>query len=165
MTGPQRKVASSSSSSSSAAAAVPRVPSLTVAGFGFRSGATWASLHDALVRALAAAGSTTGLQDIALLATAHDKADAPCVLALAAELRLPLCGVSANRIAAARTITRSPVVHRLRGTGSTAEAAALAAVSSHGDIGAMLSNPRAISADRLATCAIATLITSSPDCP
>lgn len=127
----------------------------TVAGFGFRSGATQASLHDALIRALAAEQSGVEIHHITLLATAHDKAEAHCLLALADALSLPLCGIPADRMVAARTTTHSAAVHRLRATGSTAEAAALAAAMSRGGPDAVLLGPRSVSADRLATCALA----------
>lgn len=126
-----------------------------VAGFGFRSGATPASLHDALIRALAAAQPAIEVHHITLLATAHDKVEAPCLLALADALGLSSYGVAADRMAAARTISHSAVVYRLRRTGSTAEAAALAAAMSRGGPDAVLLGPRSVSDDGLATCALA----------
>ena len=134
---------------------------MTVAGFGFRRGATLASLRDALVRATAAAGlavpAQSAQQSPTLLATAQDKAGAPCLRALAEALNLPLCAVATARIDATPTLTDSATVRALRGSGSTAEAAALAAALMHGGPGATLLHPRAVSADRLATCAIAAL--------
>jgi cobalt-precorrin 5A hydrolase len=53
------------------------------------------------------------------------------------------------------TLTDHARVRALRGSGSTAEAAALAAALMHAGPGATLLNPRVVSADRLATCAIA----------
>lgn len=128
---------------------------LIVAGFGFRSGAIQASLHDALIRALAAVQPAIEMRHITLFATAHDKVEAPCLLALADALGLSSYGVAADRVAAATTTTRSDAVHRLRATGSTAEAAALAAAMSHGGPNAVLLGPRSVSIDRLATCALA----------
>ena len=134
---------------------------MTVAGFGFRHGATLASLRDALDRATAAAGLVaTPARSVplpTLLATAQDKAGAPCLRALAEELSLPLCAVAAARIEATPTLTDNATVRALRGSGSTAEAAALAAALMHGGPGARLLHPRAVSTDRLATCAIAAL--------
>jgi len=137
------------------AASVTSATMPIVAGFGFRSGATQASLHDALIRALAAAQPAIEMRHITLLATAHDKVEAPCLLALAYALGLSSYGVAADRMAAARTTTHSALVHRLRRTGSTAEAAALAAAMSHGGPDAVLLGPRSVSVDRLATCALA----------
>lgn len=131
---------------------------MMVAGFGFRGGATPASLHDALARALQgaqhAAGplpGTTQITQITQLATAHDKADAECLLALAAQLCLPVCAVAPGPIAAAATWTASAAVRARRSTGSVAEAAALAAAGP----GSRLLQPRSVSSDRLATCALA----------
>lgn len=128
---------------------------MMVAGFGFRSGATLASLRDALAHAAAALQPTVSVRSIALLATAQDKADAPSLRALADELGLPVCAVEAARMNATVTLTDHATVRVLRGSGSTAEAAALAAALMRGGPGATLLHPRAVSTDRLATCAIA----------
>lgn len=134
---------------------------MMVAGFGFRGDATPASLHDALGRALQsaqrAAGllpattQTTQIAQITQLATAHDKADAACLLALAAQLGLPVCAVAPGPISTAATWTDSAAVRARRNTGSVAEAAALAAAGP----GGKLLQPRSVSSDRLATCALA----------
>lgn len=131
---------------------------MMVAGFGFRGSATLASLHDALARALQsaqhAAGllpATTQIAQITQLATAHDKADAACLLALAAQLGLPVCAVAPRPISTAATWTDSAAVRARRNTGSVAEAAALAAAGP----GGRLLQPRSVSSDRLATCALA----------
>ncbi|MDM0019179.1 cobalamin biosynthesis protein [Variovorax saccharolyticus] len=128
---------------------------MMVAGFGFRSGATLASLRDALAHATAALQPAMPAQAIALLATAHDKADAPCLRALADALGVPVCAVEAARMNATATLTDHATVRMLRGSGSTAEAAALAAALIHAGPGAALLHPRAVSTDRLATCALA----------
>lgn len=139
---------------------------MRVAGFGFRRDATLASLRDALARALEVAPSATGpADDIAWLATAQDKAATPCLQALAADLGLPLCAVAPAQLVATPTLTDNATVRALRGTGSTAEAAALAVALLHGGPGATLLHPRAVSADRLATCALATLAPQSRTCP
>jgi len=141
---------------------------MTVAGFGFRRGATVASLQDALAQAIEAVAAMTAthanpampavsVQSLVLLATAHDKADAPCLLALADEMNLPMHAVNATSLNATPTLTDSAKVRALRGSGSTAEAAALAAALTHGGPGATLLRPRTVSTDRLATCAIAAL--------
>lgn len=112
---------------------------MIVAGFGFRAAAGPASFRDALARA------SGGRRPDGLAAPA-DKA-----AALAAALGAPVTPVAPEALAAADTLTRSPRVAALRGTGSVAEAAALAAAGR----GARLLGPRAVSADRLATCALA----------
>lgn len=138
---------------------------MTVAGFGFRQGATLASLRDALARALVLAHPELPDCGITLLATAEDKAEAPCLRALAAALDLPLRAIGQAQMAATPTLTDRDAVRALRGTGSTAEAAALAAALTHCGPCATLLHPRSVSTDRLATCAIATLATRSRNCP
>lgn len=117
---------------------------MRVAGFGFRAGAGSDSLADALARAGGAAGLTA-------LAAPADKAGARCLADLAARLGLPVRAAAPGDLAAAPTLTEAPRVRAARGTGSVAEAAALAAAGP----GARLLGPRAVSADRRATCAIA----------
>ena len=114
-----------------------------VAGFGFRAEAT----AESLLGALDAAGGTRGVD---LLATSSRKAGAAAFTGLAARLGLPVEAVSPGRLSA----TSTPTEGRSRetdGTGSLAEAAALASAGP----GARLVAPRAVSPDRLATCAIA----------
>ena len=111
---------------------------MRVAGMGFRGSAEAASLEDALARA--------GHADA--LATARAKADAPAIRELARLTGLPLLAVDVAGIA---TPTQSPRVVALFGTGSLAEAAALAALAP----GARLTQPRITSQDGMATCAIA----------
>ena len=120
---------------------------MIVAGFGFRKAASLESLLDALDRA-------RGTQAPALLATAEDKATAPAFQALSARLNLPIHAVALDALAATETPTRSARVRALRGSGSVAEAAALVAAGP----GASLLGTRAVSADRMATCALATRI-------
>jgi cobalt-precorrin 5A hydrolase len=120
---------------------------MIVAGFGFRRAATAESLLDALDKA-------RGPQAPALLATAEDKAAAPAFQALSARLGLPIHTVTLDALAQVETPTRSATVRALRGSGSVAEAAALVAAGP----GASLLGPRAVSADRMATCALATRI-------
>ena len=115
-----------------------------VAGFGFRAAASAASLRDALDR-------TGSRAPVALLATATDKRDSEAFRALAADLGLPAHGVDSALLAAQQTQTRSAASQGARGTGSLAEAAALAAAGP----GARLLVARQISADGMATCALA----------
>jgi cobalt-precorrin 5A hydrolase len=115
---------------------------MIVAGFGFRSGVTLAALQDALARAGGADGVTH-------LATLEAKADGLAPLGRA--LGLPVVGVADVALQDQVTLTRSGRVLALKGTGSVAEAAALAAAGP----GARLRGPRAVSADGTATAAIA----------
>ncbi|MCV2872747.1 cobalamin biosynthesis protein [Defluviimonas sp. WL0050] len=115
---------------------------MRVAGIGFRAAATVASLLDALERAGGGAE---------LLASASAKADAPVAKALAAELGLVICGFGREALAAQAVLTQSAKVAERFGTGSVAEAAALAAAGP----GARLLGPRVVSGDGLATAAIA----------
>ncbi|QEW22011.1 Cobalamin biosynthesis protein CbiG [Marinibacterium anthonyi] len=111
-----------------------------VAGFGFREGAGVESLADAL----AAAGGPAP----EALATLPGKADHPAFAALAHRLALPVRAAAPDGRA---TLTQSPASLAIHGTGSVAEATALAAAGAH----ARLLGPRAVSFDRMATCAIA----------
>lgn len=115
---------------------------MRVAGLGFRGAATFESLNDALERAGGAVDA---------LATAEIKAGQPAVRILAKALRLPLHGISRAALASQVTLTHSARVEQKFGTGSVAEAAAMAAAGP----GARLLGPRVVSADGLATAAIA----------
>jgi cobalt-precorrin 5A hydrolase len=115
---------------------------MRVAGFGFRKGATVAALADALQRAGGPLGVTA-------LATAEDKVAG--LQGFAATLGLPVIGLATVTLAVQQVLTHSPRVSALYGTGSLAEAAALAAAGP----GARLTGPRAQSADGTATAAIA----------
>ncbi|WP_374633220.1 cobalamin biosynthesis protein [Paracoccus sp. (in: a-proteobacteria)] len=115
---------------------------MRVAGLGFRRAASLAALADALAAALERAGPADAL------ATSRAKADAPVILALARARGLPLIAVD---VAGTATPTQSPRVTALHGTGSLAEAAALAALGP----GARITVTRVTSADGMATAAIA----------
>lgn len=117
---------------------------MKVAGLGFRSNASVASLREALN----AAGGPNGL---AAVATVSDKADAVALQALAQELGLPIRGIPAAMLAEIETTTQSELIMTRFGTGSVAEAAAVAAAGR----GARLISVRAVSQDRTATAAIA----------
>lgn len=117
---------------------------MIVAGFGFRSAATEASLIDALAR--------TGMQDrVTALATPQDKAQTPAFVAFSTGLHLPVHEVAPDQLTETPTPTNSPVSQAYRQTGSVAEASALNAAGP----GGQLLHTRVISADRMATCAIA----------
>jgi cobalt-precorrin 5A hydrolase len=117
---------------------------MRVAGLGFRKEATIDSLRDALV----AAG---GARDLDALATATHKAEAAVIVALARELGLTIKPVPLELLAHFETATRSARIETMFGTGSLAEAAALAAAGRR----ARLVSPRSISHDKAATAAIA----------
>jgi cobalt-precorrin 5A hydrolase len=116
---------------------------MIVAGIGFRKDAGIDSLRDAL---RAAGGEKTQA-----LATAKDKADSPVIQALAAEMALPLHAVPWESLQSQVTVTQSARIQARYGTGSLAEAAALAAAGP----GARLLGPRATSQDGKATAALA----------
>jgi cobalt-precorrin 5A hydrolase len=117
---------------------------MIVAGFGFRAAATADSLRDALARA-------AGERKVMAFAVPEDKAQAGCLSALAREVAVGVHAITADDLSRQQTTTEASRVRAARGTGSVAEAAALAAAGP----GGRLLAPRSISADRLATCAIA----------
>ena len=117
---------------------------MRVAGLGFRRDVTLASLREALV----AAG---GREGIAAVATVSDKVESDALKRLARELGVPIKSVPAEVLAGIATLTRSEFVKARFGTGSVAEAAALAAAGRH----ARLISTRTVSQDRTATAAIA----------
>ncbi|MBX9647073.1 MAG: cobalamin biosynthesis protein [Xanthobacteraceae bacterium] len=117
---------------------------MKIAGIGFRETADISSLRSALM----SAGGTDGVM---ALATATEKAEAMVLVALAAEFHLPIRAIAPDALAAVETLTKSERVAARFGTGSLAEAAALAAAGP----AARLLGPRAVSADGMATAAIA----------
>jgi cobalt-precorrin 5A hydrolase len=117
---------------------------MRVAGLGFRRDVTLASLREALV----AAGGRDG---IAAVATVSDKAESDALKLLARELGVPIKSVPAEVLAGIATPTQSELVKKKFGTGSVAEAAALAVAGRH----ARLASTRSVSQDRTATAAIA----------
>jgi len=117
---------------------------MKVAGLGFKTDVTLASLREAL----AAAGGPDGL---AAVATVSDKADAEPLKQLAQECGVPIKSVPADVLASIDTPTQSQLIIEKFGTGSVAEAAALAAAGPR----ARLIATRAVSQDRTATAAIA----------
>ena len=117
---------------------------MKIAGMGFRQTAGIDSLRSALM----SAGGTDG---VVALATVAEKAEALALVALAAELRLTICAIAPAALKSVDTQTWSDRVAARFGTGSLAEAAALAAAGP----GARLLGPRGASADGMATAAIA----------
>lgn len=122
-----------------------------IAGFGFRKDTSIESLLDALMMA-------GGTANVSALATVSAKANAPCMLALSERLGLPILSIAATDLPQANVQTVSQKSIAMYGTGSVSEAAALLAAGE----GASLSAPRTLSADKRATCAIATLANSAP---
>lgn len=118
---------------------------MRVAGIGFRRAATMASLRDALARAI---GDGPPVQ---ALASESSKASASVFRDLAAALDIPALGVSRADLSGIATLTQSPLVQARFGTGSLAEAAALAAAGPQ----ARLIAARVVSHDNMATAAIA----------
>ena len=108
---------------------------MIVAGIGFSTRATRASVESAL------AGRAHDA-----IATASAKAEA-----LAALLETQVIAIPPERLTSQTTLTRSEASRAAHGTGSVAEAAALAALAP----GARLLAPRSLSHDRQATCALA----------
>ncbi|MCK1736850.1 cobalamin biosynthesis protein [Bradyrhizobium sp. 138] len=117
---------------------------MKVAGFGFKKDVALASLRDALL----AAGGPEGLS---AMATVCDKADTESLKQLARECGVPIKAVPADMLASIDTPTQSKLVAEKFGTGSIAEAAALAAAGPR----ARLIATRVVSKDRTATAAIA----------
>ena len=115
-----------------------------IAGLGFRAAAETASLRAALKAAETAAGRRA-----TALATAVAKARAPALTALAAERGLAILAIADLP---PDTPTQSAAALASHGTGSVAEAAALAAAGPD----ARLLAGRVVSPDRMATAALAT---------
>jgi len=120
---------------------------MRVAGFGFRQDATHAALKDALAKASAVSGGNS----VSMLATHERKSGHPALQALASELNLPVLAIDNETFSKISTRTHSDRVAALYGTGSVAEAAALAAAGA----GARLVCARVISDDGTAVAAIA----------
>ena len=136
------------------------VTGATVVGFGFRALASVASLRSALQAACAATESATGYApELTALATAADKASHPALIELANELALPLVAVPLAQLAGPAATASLPVSNRIPeryGERSLAGSSALAAAGP----GAHLLAPRAVSADQMATAAIAVTCSS-----
>ncbi|WFU14761.1 cobalamin biosynthesis protein [Bradyrhizobium sp. CB3481] len=117
---------------------------MKVAGLGFKRDVMVASLREALD----AAGGSDGL---AAVATVSEKAETAALQALACELNVPVRPVPADVLAGVITPTQSEFIRAKFGTGSVAEAAALAVAGR----GARLVSTRTVSQDRMASAAIA----------
>lgn len=115
---------------------------MIVAGFGFRQGVRLESLRCALSKA-------SGPRTVDRIATLDTKS--PEIAPLAQELKLPVVPVSLADMQQQETATQSAASQSAYGTGSVAEACALAAAGQ----GAVLLGPRVIAEDGTATCALA----------
>ncbi|AYO85721.1 precorrin methylase [Methylobacterium brachiatum] len=120
-----------------------------VAGIGFRRGTSAEEIAALIACALGTIGA--GRTDLAAVATAADRAADPSICQAAAAFGLSPRPVEAPALEACdtRVVTRSARIARLRGVGSLAEAAALAAAGPE----SRLALPRIASAG--ATCALA----------
>ena len=120
---------------------------LIVAGIGYRKAASLADLRDAL--ALTGAAPTA-------LASVAAKANGEVMMQLARDMNLPVITITGDQIAKIDTVTRSARIEERFGTGSLAEAAALAGAG-HGMAGvnARLVVPRVQTENGMATAAIA----------
>ncbi len=119
---------------------------LRVAGIGFRSAASLSSLVDAVRLALAEAGGT-----LDALVTESAKSREPVFRELAQTMGLPGLGITSTDLGQMITPTQSQRIQDRFGTGSLAEATALAAAGP----GATLVAVRVVSGDGMATAAIA----------
>ncbi len=117
---------------------------MIVAGIGFSSAASANSLRTAFE--LASIGYV-----VDALATAANKKGSKALTEFATATKLPIRYVEVEELARQHTLTFSTPSRAAYGTGSVAEAAALAVAGSQ----ARLLSTRQISGDRLATCAIA----------
>ena len=116
---------------------------MRVAGFGFR--------QDAGTDSLAAALALTGAHSVTHLATLASKSELSAMQGLAKNLDLPIISVAKGALTHVPVVTRSEKSIEIRGTGSVAEASALAAAGEN----ARLVVLRVVSPDGMATCAIA----------
>ena len=119
------------------------------AGIGFRRGTDAAEIAGLIGQALRQAGASAA--DLRAVATACDRAGEPAIREAAAAFGLAPLPIAPAMLEACdgRVVTRSMRILHLRGVGSLAEAAALAAAGSDGS----LALPRIASAG--ATCALA----------
>ncbi|SDM86450.1 cobalt-precorrin 5A hydrolase [Methylobacterium phyllostachyos] len=127
-----------------------------VAGIGFRRGTDADEIAALIARALGELGAAYG--DLIAVATAADRAAEPALAEAAARFDLAPCPVAPEALTArdAELVTRSARIEHLRGIGSLAEAAALAAAGP----GSRLALPRIASGG--ATCALAVRQTTAP---
>lgn len=121
---------------------------MIIAGFGFSSRATAASLAEAV-----AALDRRPDQLVSL----HEKAQTPLFQAFAQAQALPVLGLDAAQISGVETPSQSPRIQARFNTGSVAEAVALVAARALGAT-ARLIQTRYVTTDGLATVALAEMI-------
>ena len=128
-----------------------------VAGIGFRRSTGADEIAALIVRALGLVGADRC--DLAVVATAADRAGEPGIRDAAARFGLSPAPIAAETLEACdgQVVTRSARVEHLRGVGSLAEAAALAAAGPE----SRLALPRIASGG--ATCALAVRPTPNPE--
>jgi cobalt-precorrin 5A hydrolase len=119
-------------------------PPRVIVGVGFRAGAPASAIVEAMAAALGPLAAHA-------IAAADDKSGAPALTRAARGVPVVSITPDALRGADAGCLTRSARVRHLRGVGSLAEAAALAAAGP----GARLLAPRVASRDGMATAAVA----------
>lgn len=120
---------------------------MIVMGMGFRAAAERASFESAYERAMGAFGG----DEVDVIATVASKMENAVLLAFAQSQSCEVQPVAETALAAVQTPTQSARVAERFGTGSVAEAAALAAAGP----GAILLAGRVVSADGMATAAVA----------
>ncbi|KAE9630004.1 cobalamin biosynthesis protein [Parasedimentitalea maritima] len=121
---------------------------MKIAGIGFRQSASTADLRAAL--------ALTGCAQPDALASVTVKANAPQMQQLATEMNLPVIALAEADIQGLETPTQSPRIQARFGTGSLAEATALAAAKQgQPEATVQLLTPRVITDNGLATAAIA----------
>lgn len=126
------------------------------AGIGFRRATGADEIAALIIAALGQVGAERA--DLTAIATAADRAAEPAMTGAAARFGLSPCPIAPEALAArdADLVTRSARIEHLRGVGSLAEAAALAAAGP----GSRLALPRIASGG--ATCALAVGQTTMP---
>lgn len=117
-----------------------------VVGIGFRGDATVQDLADAI---------TLAGQSPDAIASVAEKAAQPQLQQLAQDMNLPLYTLEEAEIAGEQTLTCSPRIKARFGTGSLAEAAALAGARKMGAGPVRLLAPRVITPNGMATAAMA----------
>ena len=121
---------------------------MKIAGIGFRQSASTADLLAALQQ--------TGVSEPDALASIYAKASAPQMQQLATVMNLPVIALTEDDIQGIETPTQSPRIQARFGTGSLAEATALAAAKQgQPDATVHLLAPRVTTDNGLATAAIA----------
>ena len=120
---------------------------MIVAGFGFRSNATFDSFRSAFENTRSKHKFSKPL----VVAVPQDKVNHNSLILFAREIGCKILAINPSDIESMQTETNSAISERFRNTGSVSEACALVAAGSEAELIVM----REISADRRATCSIA----------